>query len=162
MFSTGSHVGAQTQLPQRWTSVQTRIYPARQACALRSRHLPPRSLCQGSTWGSGEHSRSGRDGQAPGWQRRWQRDGCGARGTTSSSRALPSTAIVCRGTAGIPSARHCPCTPKEQGHGSMAGTVGTSRRRLCKAPARESSCTLPLRRSFCVPEISSPPGHLHV
>jgi len=33
--------------------------------------------------------------------------------------------------------------------------------RLCKAPAGESSCTLPLLRSFCVPEISSSPGQLH-
>lgn len=44
----------------------------------------------------------------------------------------------------------------------MAGMVVTSIRRLCKAPARESSCTLPLLRSFCVPEISSSPGQLHM
>lgn len=75
---------------------------------------------------------------------------------------MHGTAIACQSTTDPPTARALCSLPEERGHRSMAGTAGTSRRRLSTAPARESSCTLPLLSSFCVPEISSSPGQLHM
>lgn len=125
-------------------------------------HPPPCSSWQALLWSTGWSwgcSCSGHDGCTPGRQQQHLPSPLQPRSTAGPARPCHRVPEHHRPS---PCPRALRSHPEERGHGSTAGMAGTSRRRLSTAPARESSCTLPLLSSFCVPEISSSPGQIHM